>query len=88
MESSNAAGQLWQLGDRRSDGVSKVRLSASAENDLLEAWLFIAEDSVEAADGTHSMRCMKATLIYKRTKTCGRSSSCWAAPSSSGQCGA
>lgn len=30
--------------------MSKVRHSASAENDLLEAWLFIAEDSVEAAD--------------------------------------
>jgi len=30
--------------------VSKVRHSAGAENDLLEAWLFIAEDSVEAAD--------------------------------------
>ena len=30
--------------------MSKVLYSASAENDLLEAWLFIAEDSVEAAD--------------------------------------
>jgi plasmid stabilization system protein ParE len=30
--------------------VSKVRHSASAENDLLEAWLYIAEDSVDAAD--------------------------------------
>ena len=30
--------------------MSKVRHSASAENDLLEAWLFVAEDSVEAAD--------------------------------------
>jgi plasmid stabilization system protein ParE len=30
--------------------VSKVRYSASAENDLFEAWLFVAEDSVEAAD--------------------------------------
>lgn len=27
-----------------------VRHSASAENDLLEAWLYIAEDSIEAAD--------------------------------------
>lgn len=30
--------------------VGKVRHSASAENDLLEAWLYIAEDSIEAAD--------------------------------------
>lgn len=30
--------------------MSQVRHSASAENDLLEAWLFVAEDSVEAAD--------------------------------------
>ena len=30
--------------------MSQVRRSASAENDLLEAWLFVAEDSVEAAD--------------------------------------
>lgn len=27
-----------------------VRFSASAENDLLEAWLYIAEDSISAAD--------------------------------------
>jgi plasmid stabilization system protein ParE len=26
------------------------RLSGSAENDLLEAWLYIAEDSIDAAD--------------------------------------
>jgi toxin ParE1/3/4 len=30
--------------------VSQVRYSASAENDLLEAWLFVAEDSIVAAD--------------------------------------
>lgn len=30
--------------------VGEVRHSASAENDLLEAWLFVAEDSIEAAD--------------------------------------
>lgn len=30
--------------------MSKVRRSASAENDLLEAWLYIAEDSVDSAD--------------------------------------
>jgi len=30
--------------------VSKVRRSTSAENDLLEAWLYIAEDSVDSAD--------------------------------------
>ncbi|WP_198291878.1 type II toxin-antitoxin system RelE/ParE family toxin [Thauera sp. 28] len=30
--------------------MSKVLYSASAENDLLEAWLFIAEANVEAAD--------------------------------------
>jgi toxin ParE1/3/4 len=30
--------------------VSKVRRSASAENDLLEAWLYIADDSVDSAD--------------------------------------
>lgn len=28
----------------------RVRHSASAENDLLEAWLYIAEESVTAAD--------------------------------------
>lgn len=28
----------------------KVQHSASAENDLLEAWLYLAEDSVAAAD--------------------------------------
>jgi plasmid stabilization system protein ParE len=28
----------------------KVRHSASAETDLLEAWLYVAEDSIEAAD--------------------------------------
>ena len=28
----------------------KVRHSASAENDLLETWLYIAEDNVDAAD--------------------------------------
>ena len=27
-----------------------VRFSASAENDLLEAWLYVAEDSISAAD--------------------------------------
>lgn len=27
-----------------------VRYSASAESDLLEAWLYIAEDSIDAAD--------------------------------------
>ncbi|HQZ03780.1 MAG TPA: type II toxin-antitoxin system RelE/ParE family toxin [Thauera sp.] len=30
--------------------MSKIRHSTSAENDLLEAWLFVAEDSVEATD--------------------------------------
>ncbi len=30
--------------------MGKVRHSASAENDLLEAWLYIAEDSIDAAD--------------------------------------
>lgn len=30
--------------------MSKVRRSASAENDLLEAWLYIAEGSVDSAD--------------------------------------
>lgn len=30
--------------------MSKVRRSSSAENDLLEAWLYIAEDSVDSAD--------------------------------------
>ncbi|MFN4062757.1 MAG: type II toxin-antitoxin system RelE/ParE family toxin [Parazoarcus communis] len=30
--------------------MSQVRHSASAENDLFEAWLFVAEDSIEAAD--------------------------------------
>jgi len=30
--------------------VRKVRHSASAENDLLEIWLYVAEDSVDAAD--------------------------------------
>ena len=30
--------------------MSKVRRSASAENDLLEAWLYIAEDCVDSAD--------------------------------------
>jgi plasmid stabilization system protein ParE len=30
--------------------VRKVRHSASAENDLLETWLYVAEDNVGAAD--------------------------------------
>lgn len=30
--------------------MAKVFYSASAESDLLEAWLFVAEDSVAAAD--------------------------------------
>ena len=30
--------------------MAKVRYSASAESDLLEAWLYLAEDSVTAAD--------------------------------------
>lgn len=30
--------------------MSKVRRSASAENDLLETWLYVAEDSVDSAD--------------------------------------
>ncbi len=30
--------------------MSKVRRSASAENDLLDAWLYIADDSVDSAD--------------------------------------
>jgi len=30
--------------------VGRVRHSSSAETDLLEAWLYIAEDSIEAAD--------------------------------------
>ena len=28
----------------------KIRHSASAENDLLEAWLYVAEDNIDAAD--------------------------------------
>ena len=30
--------------------MAKVFYSASAENDLLEAWLYVAEDSVSSAD--------------------------------------
>ena len=30
--------------------MATVRFSASAENDLLEAWLYVAEDSSSAAD--------------------------------------
>jgi len=30
--------------------MTTVRPSASAENDLLEAWLYIAEDNIDAAD--------------------------------------
>jgi toxin ParE1/3/4 len=30
--------------------VAKVRYSASAKSDLQEAWLYVAEDSVDAAD--------------------------------------
>jgi plasmid stabilization system protein ParE len=30
--------------------VGKVRHSASAENDLLEAWLYVAEENIGAAD--------------------------------------
>jgi len=30
--------------------VGVLRFSASAENDLLEAWLYVAEDSLNAAD--------------------------------------
>lgn len=30
--------------------MGRIRHSASAENDLLEAWLYIAEDSIDAAD--------------------------------------
>jgi len=30
--------------------MAKVFYSASAENDLLEAWLYVAEDSISAAD--------------------------------------
>ena len=30
--------------------MASVRFSASAENDLLKAWLYVAEDSVAAAD--------------------------------------
>ncbi len=30
--------------------MGKIRHSASAENDLLEAWLYIAGDSIDAAD--------------------------------------
>ncbi|MBV2235633.1 MAG: type II toxin-antitoxin system RelE/ParE family toxin [Sterolibacterium sp.] len=30
--------------------MGRVRHSVSAETDLLEAWLYIAEDSIEAAD--------------------------------------
>lgn len=30
--------------------MGRIRHSASAENDLLETWLYIAEDSVDAAD--------------------------------------
>ena len=30
--------------------MATLRFSASAENDLLEAWLYVAEDSISAAD--------------------------------------
>ena len=30
--------------------MGSLRFSASAENDLLEAWLYVAEDSLDAAD--------------------------------------
>lgn len=46
--------------------MGKVRYSASAENDLLEAWLFIAEDSVEAADALlEQIRNDSRTLILQ-----------------------
>lgn len=48
--SSNAVAQHLQLGSRHSVRVGNIRHSASAENDLLEAWLYIAEDSIDAAD--------------------------------------
>ena len=48
--SSNAVAQHLQLGSRHSVRVGSIRHSASAENDLLEAWLYIAEDSIDAAD--------------------------------------
>ena len=43
-------GQHSQRGSKLSGSVGKIRHSASAENDLLEAWLYIAEDSIDAAD--------------------------------------
>ena len=35
---------------------------------------------------THSMRRTKATLIYRRTGTCGRFNCCWATPRSKARC--
>lgn len=48
--SSNAVGRRARRGNRHKGRVGTIRHSASAENDLLEAWLYIAEDSIDAAD--------------------------------------
>ena len=49
--------------------MAKVFYSASAENDLLEAWLYVAEDSVSSADRmlgqieTEAMRLLDQPLM-------------------------
>lgn len=50
MPSSSAGAPPWPPGRAPDSAMATVRLSASAENDLLEAWLYIAEDNLDAAD--------------------------------------
>ncbi len=48
--------------------MATLRFSASAENDLLEAWLYVAEDSLNAADRLLDQIDLEARGLLKQPK--------------------
>ena len=44
--------------------MGSLRFSASAENDLLEAWLYVAEDSLDAAETGQSRKPWSVPYYY------------------------
>ena len=52
--------------------VGRVHHAASAEADLLEAWLYIAEDSIEAADRLLDQIDSEARTLLMQPKNKGK----------------
>lgn len=87
-EQTRAASEAWIAQARLGPGdylfqsrmTRSPHLSTRQYARILKGW--VALIGLEPADyGTHSLRRTKATLIYRRTKTCGRCSCSWVIPS-------